>query len=329
MNFPKEFFQGENRDGFFVEPMMKRAWAAELEIMEAVLTVCDRHGLRCFADGGTLLGAIRHKGFIPWDDDMDFAMLREEYDELIHYLPKELPEGIVMAGMYADSERLQKASECVHLRVIADEEYWNLASYMSRFHGFPYFRIGIDIFPLDYVSTEPEDVRFQFDTCYAILFTAQNLELYKKDGLLEGQLREIEKATGCHLTRGEALVHELLLLYDRICVLTPAAESSEVTNIQFSGHTDGHTTGRPLTDYADVIYLPFEHTQIPAPVASEHVTRLMYGVDYMTPVRWSAAHDYPFYKKQEAALQEIFDADGMSISIEDFCHNWQAALGEV
>ena len=65
MYFPKEFFNEEVRSDFTVIPMMKRAWAAELEILEAVLNICDRHRLNCFAAGGTLLGAIRHQGFIP------------------------------------------------------------------------------------------------------------------------------------------------------------------------------------------------------------------------------------------------------------------------
>ena len=79
MEFPQEFFLDEVRDGFFVPAMMKRAWAAELEILIEIDKICDRHHIRYFIDYGTLLGAMRHKGFIPWDDDIDISMKREDY----------------------------------------------------------------------------------------------------------------------------------------------------------------------------------------------------------------------------------------------------------
>ncbi len=55
----------------------------ELEIAKKFVAVCDEHDLRYFMLGGTFLGAVRHKGFIPWDDDMDFGLLREDYDKLL------------------------------------------------------------------------------------------------------------------------------------------------------------------------------------------------------------------------------------------------------
>lgn len=330
MHFPKEFFDEEVRCDFTISPMMKRAWAAELEILEAVLNVCDRHQLKCFAAGGTLLGAVRHKGFIPWDDDIDMTMLRPEYDELIHYLPAELPNGIVVAGMYAASPRLQQASSTAHLRVIADEEHWNLATYMTRFHGFPYFRVGIDIFPLDYLSKDQDFIDLQFQICHMIMFTIQNWELYVKEGLLEDQLNEIERACNIELDRSGDLIHQLWLLNDQVSAQVKPEEScGEVVNMQYAAHAPRPIHGRPVEVHDTITCLPFEHTQMPVPGDFIRAVISCFGENYMTPVKFVSGHEYPFYKKQEAALQQMFDSDGMTISIEEFCHNWQSAMGEV
>ena len=114
MEFPQNYFCAEVRDDFEIPAMMKRAWAAELEVLSVIADVCERHHLQYFADYGTLLGAVRHKGFIPWDDDIDICMLREDYMELIRVLPEELPQGFCMAGMYAGEKRLQMAAGAVY-----------------------------------------------------------------------------------------------------------------------------------------------------------------------------------------------------------------------
>ncbi len=82
IDLPEDFLREETRDGFFVDERRKQVWSVELDLFSMFVSVCDKYNLKYFADAGTLLGAVRHKGFIPWDDDMDFVMFRDDYDRL-------------------------------------------------------------------------------------------------------------------------------------------------------------------------------------------------------------------------------------------------------
>lgn len=84
-----DFFKEETKCGFLVTTERKKLWAVILDMMCELDRVCRKHGIRYFLDGGTFLGAVRHKGFIPWDDDGDIIMYRADYERLCEVAPDE------------------------------------------------------------------------------------------------------------------------------------------------------------------------------------------------------------------------------------------------
>lgn len=76
----------EIRSGFHVSENRKKLWSIELQILDAVDAICRKNGLRYFLVGGCAIGAVRHGGFIPWDDDIDIAMFRTDFEKLCDLL---------------------------------------------------------------------------------------------------------------------------------------------------------------------------------------------------------------------------------------------------
>ena len=96
MEHDERLFYPEEINGFHVTAMDKRVKYSSLESLEEFDRICKKHNLQYFALYGTLLGTIRHKGFIPWDDDIDVAMLREDYSAFIHIAGTELSPPFVL-----------------------------------------------------------------------------------------------------------------------------------------------------------------------------------------------------------------------------------------
>ena len=83
MSYSPEYYDNEIREGFFIPGMIKRSYASQMDILKTVAEVCEKHNIKWYADCGTLIGAVRHHGFIPWDDDLDICMLQEDYARFI------------------------------------------------------------------------------------------------------------------------------------------------------------------------------------------------------------------------------------------------------
>ena len=140
MEFLDSYFEDEVREGFYVPSLMKRAWAAQMELLEVVQNICDKHQIPLYAEWGTLLGAVRHKGRIPWDDDIDMCMLREDYEKFSKVIDAELPEDC----WFIDFHRTKDVNLMLG-RVMNSKFHVVEGELLGKYHGFPYVA-GIDIF---------------------------------------------------------------------------------------------------------------------------------------------------------------------------------------
>ena len=304
LNFPENYFQGEYREGFYIAPMMKRVWAAEMEVLAVVSAICKNYGIRYFADWGTMLGAVRHKGFVPWDDDMDIGMLREDYRKFIQIAGQVLPESYKLINLHTE-----KTFGSYLSRVVNTDKIRLDAEHLEKFHGCPY-AVGVDIFPIDYIPRNKEDEELQKQLILITLSAAQlvpQAEQNRKE--LDEMLEQIQELCNVEFTDRKPLDQQLRELTEQLCSLYTAEDADCVTSIM--DLVNGWEYRPSKECYAQSILMPFETIQVPVPVGYDEVLKVKYG-DYMIPVNQSGGHDYPFYEGQEQQLKEYLKEHGMS-----------------
>ena len=120
---------------------LRRQQLVMLEMLKELDRICRSNGLQYFLFGGTLLGAIRHNGFIPWDDDLDVGMMRSDYLQLMRILPTELPHDIALQTNDNDKNYFYFFAKLRHRASFLDEDNYDRV--------FKERGIYIDIFPFD------------------------------------------------------------------------------------------------------------------------------------------------------------------------------------
>lgn len=131
INLPEGFLDKEVRYGYEVSGKLKKIWAIELDLLNEFMRVCAKHDIKYTIFGGTLLGAIRHHGFIPWDDDLDVALTREEYNKLCRVAEAEFNHPYFFQTALSDRRyfcayaRLRNSETTAAIRGMATKDYNN------------------------------------------------------------------------------------------------------------------------------------------------------------------------------------------------------------
>lgn len=271
------FFEEEVRCGYRVTKERKEIWAIELDLLAEFDRVCKKNNLKYFIDGGTLLGAIRHGGFIPWDDDVDVVMLREDYDRLVKIAAKEFEAPYFFQSAYSDKgytrghSQLRNSLTCGALQKEANVEPFNQGMFL-------------DVFVLDGITKDEKKLReqiallqekrrvmrriFHIEVCgnipkYILKFIRKQVFLHTN--LFYGLYRKFEECA------------KLYNDSEDVYLITFYREFEEMKHFKREW-------------YDKTAYLPFEMLKCPVPVEYKGILEGYYGKDYMTPLQAENAH---------------------------------------
>lgn len=291
IQYDPSFFEDEIRDGWLVNSDMKRMWAAEIEVLMEIDRICKRHDISYFADFGTLLGAVRHNGYIPWDDDLDIVMFREDYMKFLKIAGKELEDPLICADIYRQGTWSQPFARVMNGTGIHLER-----CFLERYHGCPY-SVGIDIFVLDHMPESQEEF-YLIKALYALvhrLDIALGKQKEEKDVTeveeetltdeeIENYLCQVEELCQVTIDRRKNVINQLLRIRDGVGALNAGNRSDEVFDISFIPHNNYFYAGSKREWYREALELPFENIKIPVPVDYDKVLKMEFG-DYQKGIK--------------------------------------------
>ena len=252
-----------------------------------IASICEENAIHWFAFYGTLLGAVRHQGFIPWDDEFDIAMLRQDFDRFVEYCRRHEEE------LLADGYRLiDKDSAAdypyniprfcnIHFRMVTPE-------YPSAGMG-----VFVDLYPLDSVGDDP-DVAEKRIAWKKKLFTicAASASLHKPIETRGGVVQKLLKAA-LYLYAKDKEPRFFFKRFDRLAQMFPQGGkyvSCVVWEMDFCAY--------PKAWFEDLIDAPFEDITVKIPRAYDSVLRAYYGDYTRLPPKEERVptHDYKLYR---------------------------------
>lgn len=281
LDIDDSFFEEEVRCDHLVSKEMKEIWAVELDLLNELLTVCKKHNLRIYGDGGTVLGAVRHKGFIPWDDDIDMVMLREDYDKLCEIAEQEFKHPYFFQTEFTDPGSVRGHAQLRNSTTTAmlKSDYENQLKFNQG--------IFIDIFPLDAIPDDDKEMmeflqnKIPLENKY--MRFAWCTTRYKKG---RNPIKNvIRRMCGKRWMKkyGYNKFFEDFEKYERTYNNVGA---KRVTKIFFR-YTENKIWERKWFD--EIEMLPFEMLELPTPIGREELLNTFFG-DWRTPKKILTTH---------------------------------------
>ncbi len=245
------------------EMTLEEAKKVELDILKKFASFCDEKGLRYTLAFGTLIGAVRHKGFIPWDDDIDVLMPRKDYNVLMETFNKEV------GGRYHLISPYDPVSRHSFIKLI-DTKTVKVESRIDYSKG--NLGVDLDVFPLDGVPEQGKDFDKwvkKLSRCYRV----HSLFIFALPKTLKGKakLSLIKLLWGSK----EKVLKKAAKLHD----LYPYEQSRQVSCLEGWFNT-GICFEKEWFD--ETIEAQFEDSTYPIPKAYDQILTAIYG-DYMTP----------------------------------------------
>ncbi|MEE1002417.1 MAG: LicD family protein [Acutalibacteraceae bacterium] len=303
LNIPNDFYNEEVRCGYKIDKKMKKVWAVELDLLDKLLSVCKKHNIQIFAGGGTVLGAVRHKGFIPWDDDIDMLIFRDQYDKLCEVAKYEFEEPYFFQTEFSDPGSLRRHAQLRNS---------NTTAILSTEKNNAKFNQGvfIDIFPMDSIVEDEEKFYIQEKQAKNLMKTIYRFSdlttRYDKD-CSSGIKRIIKNVLHPVLDVCNSVFNieqRLYKKYEYICSKYNNEITTFVSTISVT-YSDKRYYGY-REDYKKEVFVPFEFLNIPIPNGFDRTLRMQYGKyeDYIVgsnnhgSVLFDTEKSYKFYLKE-------------------------------
>lgn len=244
--------------------VLEKLQKTELEILSAIQFVCEKHDITWWLDSGTALGAMRHQGFIPWDDDIDIGMLRADYDKFCEIAPLELPEGFSF-----HNARLEKGFAPLFSKVWKDGTKFYTRETMDAKCAQGVF---VDIFPYDYIdsSKKGQKIKKQMIRAQRLSYLYHSYHIKVPGKGFIGAIEKIGCAVLHVVVRTFYSRKSIVDMFDRAC---RAIKSSDM--VISSAYAYGDPL--PITWMVPTINLKFEDNVVPCPGEIEKYLENRYG----------------------------------------------------